>query len=301
MNTNWKDAWTLMRIPFSLFLMPIFWLALSMLPLESWDPVKAVLVFLHLHLLVYPASNGYNSLIDQDETSIGGLENPPKVNVQLKMLVLVFEFLALSLGFILGLEFGFCVAVYWLMSRAYSGPAIRLKRFPILSWLTVVLFQGAWTVLMVWAGIVTNGIIFETGYLWIWPVVASIFLMGSYPVTQIYQHTADSKRGDRTLSFILGIRGTLLFALAGLLAGSSILILGLWLTHDLNGLPVIIISSSPSFIYFAIWMRKVWKDPSLADYRHTMLFNRISSISLSIGFLGHLVLKFFGISILLHP
>lgn len=301
MKKTWSDAWILMRIPFSLFLMPVFWLAISMISVEGWKWNNALIVFLHLHLLLYPASNGYNSLIDKDETPIGGLANPPKVNLELKILVFVFELLALSLGFVIGLEYGFCVAVYWLMSRAYSGPLIRLKRFPILSWITVVIFQGAWTVLMVWAGIVKDGNLFETGYLWVWPLVASLFLAGSYPVTQIYQHQADRTRGDITLSVRLGIRGTMVFALAGLLLGSNFLILGLWLNDELNGLPIILASASPSFIYFSIWMRDVWKDSTNADFRHTMLFNQISSVSLSIGFLGHLLLKFFGISILLYP
>jgi hypothetical protein len=33
-------------------------------------------IFIILHLLVYPASNGYNSYMDRDETPIGGLKNP---------------------------------------------------------------------------------------------------------------------------------------------------------------------------------------------------------------------------------
>lgn len=301
MNNNWKDAWILMRIPFSLFLMPVYWLSVAMIHIEAWSWVHALVVFMHLHLFLYPASNGYNSLIDKDDTPIGGLSNPPKVNLQLKILVFIFELTALSLGFVIGLEYGFCVAIYWLMSRAYSGPRIRLKRFPILSWLTVAIFQGGWTVLMVWAGLVKDGSLFETRYLWMWPLVASLFLAGSYPVTQIYQHQADLKRGDVTLSVRLGVRGTMIFALCGLICGSIFLIVGLWLNHEMNGLPIIITAASPSFIYFGIWMRKVWHDSTNANFKHTMLFNQISSISLSVGFLGHLLLKLFGISILLQP
>lgn len=301
MQQPWKNAWVLMRIPFSLFLMPVFWLAISMLPLDAWNGIPVFFVFLHLHLLLYPASNGYNSIVDKDDSPIGGLENPPPVNLQLQMLVLVFDVLALVLAFFIGLEYGFCVCVYWMVSRAYSHPVIRLKKYPVISWLAVALFQGGWTVLMVWAGVVPNHEIFDASPLWIWPLVATTFFAGSYPVTQIYQHEADRKRGDVTLSSLLGIRGTLIFALGGLMLGSLSLVVGLWINHEMNGLPIILACSLPSFFYFSGWMRKVFSDPAKADFRHTMLFNKISSLGLSMGFLGHLLLKFMGISILLQP
>jgi 1,4-dihydroxy-2-naphthoate octaprenyltransferase len=63
-----------LRIPFSFFLMPVYWFALSQSSTLHTD--KAVLVFILLHLLIYPASNAYNSFYDKDESSIGGLENP---------------------------------------------------------------------------------------------------------------------------------------------------------------------------------------------------------------------------------
>ena len=40
------------------------------------DIANAALIFVILHILVYPASNGYNSYMDRDEGSIGGLKNP---------------------------------------------------------------------------------------------------------------------------------------------------------------------------------------------------------------------------------
>ncbi|MDX5481218.1 MAG: prenyltransferase, partial [Hymenobacteraceae bacterium] len=79
--TNYRTALTLMRIPFSLYLMPVYWFALS--TVSGFALWRAVAVFLVLHLLVYPASNGYNSYHDRDEGSIGGLKQPPKVTHEL--------------------------------------------------------------------------------------------------------------------------------------------------------------------------------------------------------------------------
>ncbi|MGB3618624.1 MAG: hypothetical protein WBA12_10935, partial [Catalinimonas sp.] len=59
----WRsDTFKLLRVPFSVHLMPIFLFALSQTPAPHWP--SAALAFVILHLLVYPASNGYNSYQD---------------------------------------------------------------------------------------------------------------------------------------------------------------------------------------------------------------------------------------------
>ena len=71
----------LLRLPFSIFLSPLYFFALSQVPDIHWS--KAIIVFFILHFLVYPASNGYNSYMDRDTESIGGLEKPPPPSRQL--------------------------------------------------------------------------------------------------------------------------------------------------------------------------------------------------------------------------
>jgi 1,4-dihydroxy-2-naphthoate octaprenyltransferase len=70
-----------LRIPFSLFLMPVFFFALGLTP--NLNESRILWVFLALHLFLYPSSNGYNSFFDRDEESIGGLKRPPKVTPDL--------------------------------------------------------------------------------------------------------------------------------------------------------------------------------------------------------------------------
>ena len=96
-----------MRIPFSLFLMPVFWMSLAVLPKDDWSFNSSLLVFFVLHFLLYPASNGYNSLIDKDEGPVGGLESPPKTNIQLQLLVISFDLLAIIISFLHGIVFGY--------------------------------------------------------------------------------------------------------------------------------------------------------------------------------------------------
>ena len=86
----------LLRIKFSFFLMPIYWFALSQI--NEINIFKALLVFIILHFLVYPASNGYNSYMDKDEDSIGGIEKPLKPTKQLLHATVLLDATALILA-----------------------------------------------------------------------------------------------------------------------------------------------------------------------------------------------------------
>ena len=80
---------TLLRFPFSILLLPVFLLASSQSEQIIWQ--KWVWCFILIHLFLYPASNGYNSFVDKDTSSIGGIENPPLPSKQL-FYVSIFDF-----------------------------------------------------------------------------------------------------------------------------------------------------------------------------------------------------------------
>ncbi|GAA4444654.1 hypothetical protein GCM10023188_46910 [Pontibacter saemangeumensis] len=280
---GYKSALTLMRIPFSVYLMPIFWFALS--TETGYDVWQAVAVFLILHLLVYPASNGYNSYYDRDEGSIGGLKHPPKVTRQLMHLVLLFDVLAVVLGMLLSPLFGALVALYLLVSKAYSYEGIRLKKYPFLSTFVVTFFQGAFTFVMVLVGVgfpLTE--VLQPPHIG-FALVSTLFLCGSYPLTQIYQHAEDRQRGDRTLSLILGISGTYLFAAISLTLG-TLLLLYLYLTTDqVRNIFIFLVCTAPVVYFFAGWVLKARQDLREVSYENTMQMNKISSLSISAAFI----------------
>lgn len=286
---KYSNAFTLMRIPFSVYLMPVFWFALSTLPQVHVG--RAAVVFLVLHVLVYPASNGYNSYYDRDEGSIGGLKAPPKPNRQLMHLVLLFDVLAILSGLLLSPLFASLVALYLFISKAYSYEGIRLKKYPIASTFVVTFFQGAFTYAMVQVG---AGLplpqVLQQPNVW-FALVSTLFLCGSYPLTQIYQHEEDSRRGDRTLSLLLGIKGTYLFAAVSLLAGAALL---LWLYLSLNQLRnvlIFMVCTAPVLYFFASWVVRSHHDRREVNYENTMLMNKISSICISLAFLLMIAVK----------
>ncbi|WP_210463714.1 UbiA family prenyltransferase [Rufibacter roseolus] len=282
MNSSWSDAWRLLRIPFSLFLMPIFWFALSAVPEVS--AIRAVAVFLILHLLVYPASNGYNSYYDRDEGSIGGLKHPPKVTQTLYWLVLIFDALAVAFSALLSWLFAAMVLVYLLVSKAYSYEGIRLKKYPILSTLVVVVFQGAFTFAMVQVGSgVADEQILSTNNLLL-ALVSSLFLCGSYPLTQVYQHEEDARRGDETLSLKLGLWGTFIFAAVSLLVASGVLFYTYWRREETWHILFFLLGTGPVLMVFSRWLWQVRQNPAAANFENTMRMNKVSSLCMSFSF-----------------
>lgn len=115
----------LLRFHFSFFLMPVYWFAISQVVRP--DPGRALLIFLILHILVYPSSNGFNSYMDRDEGSIGGLKTPLQPTRQLLYASMIMDLLALLLGLFISPYFVLATGLYILASRAYSARSVRLK------------------------------------------------------------------------------------------------------------------------------------------------------------------------------
>ncbi len=284
---NWRNALVLMRIPFSIFLMPVFWFALSnSQDFELWN---ALWVFIIIHVFLYPASNGYNSYFDRDEESIGGLEKPPTVTNELFLLVILFDVLAVFGGCFISPLFAAMIFAYTLVSKAYSYDKIRLKRFPITSTVVVTSFQGAFTYLTVLVGI---GVEIDGTHL-AFAAVSTLLIAGSYPLTQIYQHKEDSERGDQTLSLMLGVRGTFIFS-AVLFALGFISMQTLYMLENrIMDLITVVAATAPIGAYFVRWMWLSWKDEAHVNFRNTMNMNAISSLALSAAFIAVLLMHLY--------
>src|ERR1043165_292316 len=98
--------------------MPVFWFALSFV--NEINISHAILLFIILHLLVYPASNGYNSYMDRDTGSIGGVKNPKQPTKQLFYITILLDLLAITCSMFISIYFAIAVIAYIAASRAYS-------------------------------------------------------------------------------------------------------------------------------------------------------------------------------------
>lgn len=278
-----------LRIPFSFFLLPVYLFALGISP--NFTESRLLWTFLIIHFLLYPASNGYNSYFDKDEKSIGGLKNPPPVNRSLYYVSLVMDVLAIILAFLkISLLFSVMLLIYGLISKAYSHPSVRLKRYPIGGWLTVGVFQGFFTFLMSYIGI--NNFELENllkAKVLLPAALTSVMLLGNYPMTQVYQHEEDEKHGDQTMSMLLGIRGTFIFTQIVFAFATLGFVLYFNSYFSMKYSLAFIYAMVAPVLFFMFWFYKVWQDSTQANFTNTMWLNFISAVSLN-GFFVYLFL-----------
>jgi 1,4-dihydroxy-2-naphthoate octaprenyltransferase len=276
----------LLRFHFSLFLMPVYWFALSQVVNKDWP--RAVLIFIILHLLLYPSSNGYNSYMDRDQGSIGGIRQPPSPTRQLYLVTLEMDIAAILAGLLVSVYFAAGIFIYILASRAYSYRGIRLKKYPFFGYATVVVCQGALVFFLVYHGshepptlsIPVGGM-----------VASSLLLAGFYPLTQIYQHEADRLDGVTTISYILGYRGTFVFCLAMYAMAFAALAYFMFSSLEIREFFALATCMLPIAVYFFIWAAKVWKDTGQANYQNTMRMNIIASFCTNLGFIVVLLMQ----------
>lgn len=272
-----------LRFLFSFFLFPVFLFALSQTPVLNSG--RAFLIFFIWHFLAFPASNGYNSYFDKDEKSIALLETPPGVDLSLYYFSLLLEIAAFLLSFFISWQFALAVLIYGLISKMYSHPSIRLKKFPFISFLVVFFFQGAffyWSTYFALQG--TSSFVKWTGHLIIAGIICSCLIGASYPLTQVYQHEEDTKRGDYTLSLLLGYKGSFIFS-GALFITSLILTFFYWKSSGtLCNFYFFLICIAPIFTFFTWWFYKTVQNSMYASYKNTMRMIFISSVCMVVYF-----------------
>jgi 1,4-dihydroxy-2-naphthoate polyprenyltransferase len=267
--------------------MPVYWFALSQVKNIDWP--DAILVFIILHLLVYPASNGYNSYMDRDTSPVGGIKNPMLPTKQLFYVTIILDVFAISLSFFISVVFATGIFFYILASRAYSYRKIRLKKYPIAGYLTVIIFQGAVTFFLVYHGSSGN----HPYQISVLAMIASALLIGGfYPLTQIYQHEDDKKDGVISISYLLGYGGTFIFT--GIVYAFAFIALAWYFYLQSKFIDFIILQifMLPVIVYFFNWFAKVRKNNREANFKNTMRMNLLASVCTNIGFITILILKF---------
>lgn len=271
-----KDVFLHLRFPFSIFLLPIFIFAISQVNKVYFQ--EAVLIFIVLHLFIYPASNAYNSYMDQDVGSIGGLKTPPHAGLNVYYASILFDLTGLLIALFCGWHVFLLLLPYIAASKAYSWRGIRLKKQPIAGWMTVALFQGGYTYMLVhmtvsqefsleWFKI--NNL---TGI-----VVSALLIGGLYPLTQIYQIEEDRNRKDVTLSSLMGHRGTFIFVILLMAIATSILLWYFVSFFSLLHFWVFLGALLPVGGFLIFWMIRVRQNPQNANFANTMVMITLAS------------------------
>jgi 1,4-dihydroxy-2-naphthoate octaprenyltransferase len=276
----------LLRCQCAVFFLPVYLFALSQVPELSWP--HALLVFVILHVLVYPASNGYNSYMDRDTGPIGGVEKPLQPTRQLFYASIVMDVAAVAASFFITPYFAAGVLLYVLASRAYSYRGIRLKKYPVTGYLVVVLCQGALIFFLSYHG---SSRLHQLNVP-VWGMIAAAGLIGGYyPLTQIYQYEEDRADGVRTISYVLGKRGTFVFCAAVFMVST----LAMFLLFNEEGQPwlffLFIFCMGPMVWFFIQWMLKVWKNEQHASFRNSLKMNVLAAVCTTVCFLIMIINK----------
>lgn len=281
-----RDVWLHLRLPFSQYLLPVCLFALTLPPLAiNWKRVGWILFI--IHVLMYPAANTYNSYYDRDEGSVNGLETPPPVDRTLFWVSLGLEALALLGGLVVNGQFVLFILVYGAFMKAYSHPAIRIKKRPITSWLLISTFQGGIVFLMTYLVVqdlslwtIKHSVPDQNG-LWLGTFISFLNILALYPVTQVYQHDEDASRGDLTISRLLGVRGTFVNAWVCLLASAVC-----FFVFYRGGWPFWLMAAllMPGLVYLAWLTARVWQNPATATYRTAMWMTRLTGWGMNVFF-----------------
>jgi 1,4-dihydroxy-2-naphthoate octaprenyltransferase len=263
--------------------LPVFLFALSQASSINWK--TTVIAFVIIHLFIFPSSNGYNSYQDRDETSIGGLKHPPKVSEKLYYATLFLDFIGVLSALFVSVHFSLFVLVCVIMSRAYSYRNIRLKKYAVVGFLTVFIFQGAFVYLMASSAITTFpvGNFFTLNNI-ICMSVASLFIGSVFPLTQIYQHEADKKDGVISISYKLGYTGTFLFSAILFSLATIFLSYYFILRHQQIAMVLFLLIMLPVVAKLSTWFKKVRKDRSQANFENTMTMNLLTSSCMNLYF-----------------
>ncbi len=280
-----------LRFPFSFLLMPVFVLAVLIAPqaLLSASTPALIILFISLHVFIYPSSNAYNSYQDKDTGSIGLIKSPLPTSKDLFYTTVLFDLVGLLLIALYCPKSTFVlILVYIGASKVYSWRKIRLKKHPILGFLTVFLFQGALIYLTVISSI--GGNIFEENHIKM-ALISSLLFGGAYPLTQIYQHDTDQRDGVKTLSMVLGVQGTFIFSgilfIAGFLGLLFFSSLELFSTFWMYPLAFLL----PSIGYFIYWQYLCLKNKAEANYKNTMRAILLSALCMNLMVVSLLILK----------
>ncbi|WP_184543619.1 UbiA family prenyltransferase [Mucilaginibacter sp. FT3.2] len=277
-----------LRFVFSVFLLPVYLFAFSQVPFIQ--PGQAILIFFIWHFLAFPASNGYNSYFDKDEDSIGLLEKPPEVDISLYYFSILLEAAAFLLGFLVSGQFAVAVVLYGIMSKLYSHPSTRLKKYPIISFLTVFIFQGCFIYYTTYSALGGLSLFrhWDTEFI-LAGAICSCLIGASYPLTQVYQHDEDSRRGDRTLSLLLGYKGSFIFSGAMFALGIVCSFFYWQSAGKMANFYFFLVCALPIFLFFNYWFYKVGQSTGNANFKNAMRMNFLSSGCMLVYF-GVLVL-----------
>ena len=291
-SPRWRTTlWTLvvhLRLPFQVLLAPVYlW---SWLLAGGGFSDSVLLGFVAFHVFLYGGATAFNSYYDRDEGPVGGLERPPPVAPELLPFSLVVKAVGLLLAATVNWSFFWIYAGFAMLSFAYSHPRIRLKASPLASVLTVAVGQGVLAFLGGWAAV--RG---DVASAWgptgiVGALAATLLILSSYPLTQLYQIEEDRARGDRTMAVVWGPRRSFAFALICQVLGGLAMLVVLYQRYGIGDTLLAASALVSQLVMVARWAVRFEQGQVLDNYHRVMRLNTLTTTGL-ILYLGYRLLE----------
>ena len=175
----------------------------------AWLP-QVTLALLVWVIFLNGGTLALNSVFDKDEGDIGYLMAPPPLPRHLLGFSVALLVSGQLLAFALPAAFRVAYAICFVLSLLYSVPPFRFKAVAGVDWLINMWGFGTLTPFATWAA---TGRPLDIGHALVLLGFCPLFA-GLYPLTQLYQLDEDRRRGDRTLALLLGLKASLVVAIA---------------------------------------------------------------------------------------
>jgi 1,4-dihydroxy-2-naphthoate octaprenyltransferase len=210
------------------------------------------------------------------------LEKPPPPEKDLFITTIILDLTGILLSALITPLFALVMLFYIGASKAYSWRGIRLKKYPVLGYLVVIIFQGAVTFWLVYYG---SSIDHVLNVPWLGMTACALLIGGFYPLTQIYQHKQDLDDGIPTLSYKLGYTGTFIFC-AIVYAIAWVFMAQFFIRYEeRNKLWLLSIFFIPIIVYFTRWFLQVRKNSKAANFKNTMRMNWLAATCTNMAFI----------------
>ena len=165
---------------------------------------------------------------------------------------------------------------------------MNLKKFPIVSYVIAIVFQGAVVYAMVYN---SCGNTVSHNLLPLPAIASSLFVGSLYPLTQIYQHKQDEASNIRSISIMLGYRGTFLLAFIMGFLGLGITAIFFAFNLELDRFLVLLVCMFPSVFFLLRWNMKVQYNNEAASFKNSMKMSWITAAGSNLAFIIILIIK----------
>lgn len=167
-------------------------------------------------------ATAFNSYYDRDTGPVSGLRRPPPVPPALLPFSIAVQAAGLILAAAVHPRLGALYLAAALLLGAYSHPAVRWKRRPLLSIAAVATGSGALVVLA--GSFAASGGAPEggAGHALAGALAGALVIGGYYPLTQLGQEREDRARADNTFAVVYGREAAFRWAFAAVGLGGAI-------------------------------------------------------------------------------